>query len=110
MITMSAAAAQIRPEIHHLPEATPTITAGIVKTMGGTITVVSISIERYFPESRFHSYAGGANSSSMTGSGYVPTWHGLTDPHIGTATVCFISSACSASGHVPILRRTATRP
>ena len=54
MITMTTAAAQIRPEIHHLPEATPTITAGIVKRMGGTIRLVSISIERYFSESRFH--------------------------------------------------------
>src|SRR4029450_9598512 len=65
MITIRTAAAQIRPEIHHLPEAIPTITAGIVKSMGGTIRLVKMRIERYFGESRCHSYAGGANSSSI---------------------------------------------
>jgi hypothetical protein len=65
MITTIAAAAQITPEIHHLPEATPTITAGIVKSRGGTIRLVSMRIERYFGDSRFQSYAGGANSSSI---------------------------------------------
>src|SRR6476619_751639 len=66
MITMTAAIAQITPEIHHLPEATPTMTAAIVKMRGGTIRLVSIRTERNLGESRFHSYAGGANSSSIT--------------------------------------------
>ena len=65
-MTMTMAAAQIRPEIHQRPEVTPTITAGMVKRTGGTIKLVSWRIERYFGERRFHSYAGGANSSSIT--------------------------------------------
>src|SRR5215211_3548071 len=65
MITITIATAQIRPEIHHLPEETPTITAGIVKMIGGTMRLVRMRIERYFSDSRFHPYAGGANSSSI---------------------------------------------
>ena len=109
MITITTATAQIRPEIHHLPEVTPTITAAVVKRAGGMIMLVSICIERYFGDSRFHSYAGGANSSSITGSGYVPTGIGLPS-RTEDLQLFFISSACSASGHVPIRRRTARRP
>src|SRR6187402_796724 len=72
MITITAAAAQITPDIHHVPDATPTMTAGIEKTMGTKMRVVSSRIERYLGESRCHWYAGGANSSSITSSGYVP--------------------------------------
>ena len=65
MITIMTATAQMRAEIHHFPDATPTITAGIEKMMGGMIKLVRMRIELYFGDSRFHSYAGGANSSSI---------------------------------------------
>ena len=44
-----------------LGEVTPTITAAIVESAGGMTRSVSNCIERYFGESRFHSYAGGGN-------------------------------------------------
>ena len=44
---MAAATAQMTPEIHHNPDATPTTIAGMVNRMGITSSVVSRRSERY---------------------------------------------------------------
>jgi hypothetical protein len=81
----------------------------MVKRRGGTTKLVSWRSERYFGDRRFHSYAGGANSSSITSSGYVPLPSALLMRAVAAWRPVF-TAAYLPWGREPLLRRTTSCP